>query len=142
MIKDKREVGPYIGQLSNKIRRRMEASACKNQFSGAQGKVLHFILAHKGADIFQKDIEEAYGLRPSTASELVKKMEENGLVTREAVSYDARLKRIVTTEKALQYEEEVLKSIEELENSLIKGISQKDLDVFIQVIDKMLNNIS
>lgn len=63
--------------------------------------MLHFILAQSN-DVFQKDIEE-YSLRPPTAAELLKKMEKNGLIYREAMVSDARMKRIAVSEKALQY---------------------------------------
>ena len=54
--------GRYLGQLSNKIRRRMDAFNFSDEFSGAQGKILHFMLA-QSEDVFQRDIEEAFSLR-------------------------------------------------------------------------------
>ena len=92
--------GRYLGQLSNKIRRRMDTFNFNGEFSGAQGKILHFMLA-QSEDVFQRDIEEAFSLRPPTASEILKKMEQNGLISRQPVSYDARLKKIVLLPKAL-----------------------------------------
>ena len=50
-------------------------------------------------------------------------MEKNGLIHREAMADDARLKRIILDEKAA-------------------GIAEEDLDVFFRVIEKMLANIS
>lgn len=131
----------YVGKLSNKIRRRIDACPSSGALSGAQGKALHFILAQTD-EIFQKDLEEEFGLRPPTATELLKKMEQNGLVRREAVSYDARLKRIIATEKALQYKEQVIRDIGNMESELTKGISPQDLEVFFRVMDKMFGNLS
>lgn len=131
----------YISKLSNKIRRKIDAFSSNGELSGAQGKALHFILAQTD-DIFQKDIEEEYGLRPPTATELLKKMEQNGLIRRELVSYDARLKRIIATPKALEYKKQVIEDLENLENELTAGISSEDLRVFFRVIEKMLDNLS
>ena len=61
--------GRWISKLSNKLRRKIDGFSSKGEFSGSQGKVLHFILTQT-QDIFQKDIEEEYSLRPSTATEL------------------------------------------------------------------------
>lgn len=131
----------YIGKLSNKIRRKIDTFTSKEEFSGSQGKVLHFLLAQT-SDVFQKDIEEEYGLRPSTATELLKKMEKNGLIYREVTSYDARLKKIIVSEKALKYKEQVIHDLSGLEDELTKGISTQDLNVFFDVLEKMLENLS
>ena len=45
-----------------------------HQYSGTEGKALHFILAHDDSELFQKDLEDEFGLRPPSASALVKKL--------------------------------------------------------------------
>ena len=100
------------------------------------------MLFQVSSDVFQKDIEEEYSLRPPTATELLKKMEKNGLIYREAMASDARMKRIVVSEKALQYKDMVIADITALEEELTKDISQNELDIFFKVIEKMLDNIS
>ena len=132
-----------IKRLSNGISREMCAAFGSGMFSGAQGRTLHFILAaHQKEDLFQKDIEEEYSLRPPTATKLLKDMEKNGLIYREAVPYDARLKRIVATEKAMRYQELIHQSLEETEDRLTSGISSQDLAVFFRVINQMIRNMS
>lgn len=131
----------YISKLSNKLRRKIDAFSSRESFSGSQGRVLHFILA-QSSDVFQKDVEEEYSLRPPTATELLKKMEKNGLIYREAMASDARMKRIVVSEKALQYKDMVIADITALEDELTKDIPQNELDIFLKVIEKMLDNIS
>ena len=132
-----------IKRLSNGISREMCAAFGSGMFSGAQGRTLHFILAaHQKEDLFQKDIEEEYSLRPPTATKLLKDMEKNGLIYREAVPYDARLKRIVATEKAMRYQELIHQSLEETEDRLTSGISPQDLAVFFRVINQMIRNMS
>lgn len=100
------------------------------------------MLFQVSSDVFQKDIEEEYSLRPPTATELLKKMEKNGLIYREAMASDARMKRIIVSEKALQYKDMVIADITALEEELTKDISQNELDIFFKVIEKMLDNIS
>ncbi len=140
-MEDQKYAARYISKLSNKLRRKIDAFSSKKDFSSSQGRVLHFLLAQT-RDVFQKDIEEEYGLRPPTATELLKKMEQNGLIHREAAADDARLKRIVLSGKAMQYKDIVIEDITNLEQELTKGISKKELAVFFNVIEKMLENIS
>lgn len=131
----------YVSKLSNKIRRKIDFFASGREFSGAQGRVLHFILA-QNEDIFQKDIEEEYGLRPPTATELLKKMEKNGLISREAVPYDARLKKIIASEKAMRYREQVVEDLTGLDRELTRGLTPEEVETFFRIMEKMLKNLS
>ena len=131
-----------IKHLSNGISREMCAAFGSGMFSGAQGRTLHFLLAHTKIDIFQKDIEEEFGIRPPTATALLKELEQRGLIRKEPVPYDARKKKIVVTEEALQYKDCVLKGLEELNQKLTAGISDEEMQVFFSVTDKMLKNLA
>ena len=102
---------------------------------------LHFLLAQPG-DVFQKDVEEEYGIRSSTATELLKQMEKNGLITRQPMPYDNRLKKIILTPKALAYREQVVRDVTEIEDALTKGIDPSQLEIFFAVLEKMMDNLS
>lgn len=129
--------------LSNLIRRHFSTFSFHDTLSPAQGKMLHFILARSmDTDVFQKDVEEEYSLRPPTATKILKDMEKNGLIRRETVPYDARLKRIVVTEKGLQYQGMIRESLEETERRLTAGITEDDLATFFRVISRMIRNMS
>lgn len=139
----KETVGRSIGMLSNLIRRHFSTFSFHDTLSPAQGKMLHFILARSmDTDVFQKDVEEEYSLRPPTATKILKDMEKNGLIRRETVPYDARLKRIVVTEKGLQYQGMIRESLEETERRLTAGITEDDLATFFRVISRMIRNMS
>ena len=131
-----------IKRLSNGISREMCAAFGSGMFSGAQGRTLHFLLAHTKSDIFQKDIEEEFGLRPPTATALLKELEQRVLIRKEPVPYDARKKKIVVTEEALQYKDCVLKGLKELDQKLTAGISDEEMQVFFYVTGKMLDNLA
>lgn len=141
MISLTRSAARYVSKLSNQLRRKLDMLSSRKEFSGSQGRTLHFLLAQT-QDVFQKDIEEEYSIRPSTATELLKQMEKNGLIVREPVSYDNRLKKIVLTDKALIYRQQVVEDLTELEKKLVKDISEADLEIFFQVIEKMMDNLS
>lgn len=136
-----RSAARYVSKLSNKIRRHTNAFSLNGKLSGAQGRILHFILAQTD-DIFQKDIEEEYSLRPSSATEILKKMEQNGLIHREPTSYDGRLKKIIPSEKAIHYQKQVITDLTKLEHDLTKDIDPEQLEVFFEVMEKMLKNLS
>lgn len=139
-MEQSRHAARYVSKLSNKLRRKIDAFSTRGQMSGAQGKVLHFLLAQSG-DVFQKDVEEEFSLRPSSATELLKRMEQDGLIRREPMPGDARCKRIVVCEKGLAYKEAVMADILGLETELTRGVDPDDLETFFRVIEQMLKNI-
>lgn len=141
MISLTKSAARYVGKLSNQLRRKLDMFSSRKEFSGSQGRTLHFLLAQSD-DIFQKDIEEEYGIRPSTATELLKQMEKNGLIIRKPAVYDNRLKKIVLTDKALIYKDQVVNDLTELEKTLTQGIPEENMKIFFEVIEKMMDNLS
>lgn len=141
MISLTRSTARSVGKLSNKLRRKLDMLSSRKEFSGSQGRTLHFLLAQTG-DVFQKDIEEEYSIRSSTATEMLKQMEKNGLIVREPVPYDNRLKKIVVTEKALIYKTQVINDLTALEMEITNGIPDEKLEIFFEVIEKMMDNLS
>lgn len=141
MISLTRNAARYVSKLSNKLRRKLDMLSSRDEFSGSQGRALLFLLSQT-EDVFQKDIEEEYSIRPSTATELLKQMEKNGLIVRKPVAYDNRLKKIVVTDKALLHKQQVIDDLTALDETLVNGISEADLQVFFKVIEKMMDNLS
>ena len=76
------ETGKVINRISNRLRRRSAALQETLGMSGAQGNILNFILVEgQKHSIYQKDIEKEFGLRPSTATEVLKALEKKELMS-------------------------------------------------------------
>ena len=126
--------------LANRIRRLYNVSTDNN---GVQTRILHFVLAnYSERDIYQKDIEEELDTRSASISLLLKKMEEEEMVVRERVSHDDRLKKIRPTPVSIKMKKKVDQDIQLVENQLILGISEEELNIFFRVIQKMIKNTS
>ena len=54
-----------------------------------------------GLDTFPKDIEKEFSINRSTTSEMLKLMCKKGMIEREEVEYDARLKKTMATTKII-----------------------------------------
>lgn len=136
------DAGHLIGMVSNQIKRQLDEATAHSTVTGMQGRFLHFILAKcPQGEVFQKDLEEEFNLRRSTATGILQLMEKNGLLYRESVDYDARLKNIVVTAKGMQMKEQVEESIGILEEKLCRGINADELNVFFHVIQQMSKNL-
>ena len=133
------QTGKKINQISNRLRRRSRAIQETIGISGAQGNILNYILVEsQNRSVYQKDIEQEFGLRPSTATETLKSLEKNGLIKRETDPNDGRYKKIVFTEKAEQIEAVLKSEIEESETILLQGVTKEERQ---RIAEKMLQNL-
>lgn len=130
--------------LANHLKRNLDSAASKGplkNITGTQIQIIGYIHHAAKSDVFQKDIETKHAIRRSTATGILQRMEKNGLITREPVEYDARLKKIVLTEKALIISRQAKYNLSGLEEQLTKDISAEELETFRSVIRKMQNNL-
>lgn len=95
-----------------------------------------------GKDTFQKDIEAEFSINRSTTSEMLKLMCKNGMISRVPVDYDARLKKIVLTEKSLKFNQELSRKMNELDKILIKDLSESEVETFLKLCDKLIDNLN
>ena len=136
------DTGKVINKISNRLRRRSVALQDKLGMSGAQGYILNYILVDgRKRPVYQKDIEKEFGLRPSTATEALKNLEAKGLICRISEKQDGRLKRIELTSKAEEIRHLITSQIAESENLLLKGITEEERRIFIEIGKKMLKNL-
>ena len=136
------DTGKVINKISNRLRRRSVALQEKLGMSGAQGNILNYILVDgRKRPVYQKDIEKEFGLRPSTATEALKNLEAKGLICRISEKQDGRLKRIELTSKAEEIRHLITSEIAESENLLLKGITEEERRIFIEIGKKMLKNM-
>lgn len=136
------DIGKLINGMSNLIKRQIDRQAAAHELTGVQGRILHMILAGtRDGEVFQRDIEEEFNLRRSTATGILQLMEKNGMILRQTVPYDARLKSIVPTEKAAALYDAVSADIQEIERRLAQNIAPDDLAVFRRVLEQMYRNM-
>ena len=141
---DSRKLGFELHRSSRLVKRYMDNDASKlyiDKMTGTHGWAIGFFYHNRDRDIFQKDFEQEFNIRRSTASNILALIEKNGLITRESVPYDARLKKIVLTQKALDIQCTVDKAFERLEETMKKDITDEELQMFFRVIDKINNNL-
>ncbi|HKM41657.1 MAG TPA: MarR family winged helix-turn-helix transcriptional regulator [Methanocorpusculum sp.] len=141
---DKLPIAILIKILSNQIKRNLNSTAAQGplkNLTGTQIQIIGYIHHAEKKDVFQRDIETKYSIRRSTATGILQLMEKNELIRREPVDYDARLKKIVLTDKALAVRRHAQINLIQLEDHLTEGISPEELAVFRSIIGKMKANL-
>ena len=106
-----------------------------------QCATLHYLRRHKDEDVFQKDLEAAFSISGATVTNILKVMEKDGLITRIPVEKDARLKKLVMTEKGMQYDEVARTNVTRLETGMEKGFTEEEITRFREYLDRLTQNI-
>lgn len=137
--------GALLNQTSRLIRRALDAritAEVTTELSGARGMVLGDIVRaeRQGRDVYQRDIEQWFHLRRSSVTALLQGMEQDGFITRSAVEKDARLKRLVATEKGRAFHKQIETSIARFEDDLQKGINPQQSAIARTVLEQILHN--
>ena len=143
-MQHEKNIGFNVRRLTNYIKRDMEKSSASGKIilpKGVNGWAIHYFYDNREKEIFQRDFEQRFSIRRSTASNILKTMEQNGFIKRISVESDARLKRIILTDKAIKIHEEIMKDIERREAVLRKGFSDDEIDQFLGMIDRFILNL-
>ena len=130
-------IGIELRYLNNLIRRYVDNKLHKNYIdsvTGTNGWIIGYIADH--GDVYQKDLETEFGITRSTASKVQK-----GLIEHRSVPQDARLKKLVLTDKALELSKLMNQDHEAVEKTLKKGFTEEELVNLHSYIGRMKQNI-
>lgn len=140
-----KSIGHEVKTLSHLIKRFLDESAknCElEELTAMQGWIIAYLYHHGNEkEIFQRDLEKQFDIRRSTVTGVLQLMERKGLIVREPVQHDARLKRLKLTPKAISIHETVVQKFRDVENKIRSGLTQEEIDTFFVIIDKIKRNI-
>lgn len=143
-MQGEKDVGFEIRTLSNLIRRDVERNIA-NMDPKPNGRIhgwaINYFYENRDRDIFQKDFEEKFSIRRSTASNMLKLMEKDGYIKRVSVENDARLKKIVLTDKAVKIHTKICEDIAAREKKLRNGLTDEELEAFFRITEKLKKNM-
>ena len=111
--------------------------------AGPQGQVLHIVACRteEGKDTLIKDIEQELDISKSVASNLMKRMEKNGFIKLEMSKIDKRAKYIRLTPQSRERMKKIRDFFDEMNRSILNGVSEQELLIFSQVMTKFYQNI-
>jgi DNA-binding MarR family transcriptional regulator len=91
-------------------------------------------------EISQCELSNMMNVKDSSVGRLLDRMERDGLVERVRSQEDRRIVLVQLSEKGKAYREELIPLGVAFNNDLVEGISEKDLEVFENVLTKMVTN--
>ncbi|MEA4973316.1 Transcriptional regulator SlyA [bioreactor metagenome] len=136
-----------LKSLNNLIKRLIMANCSNHEtLASLSAQQMHIIIFIKHAqkhnlDVYQRDIENSFNIRPSTATGIIQLLEKNGYIIKQSVPNDARLKKLVLTDKADSIFHNFEPFIKDIEKVVLEDITEEELDQFANVIHKMKDNL-
>lgn len=143
-MEEKYRIGWQIKVISNLIKR--ETGSCGaemdlDELTGNNMFIIGYLARHRDRDVFQKDLEEIFSVRRSTMSAIIFRMEQKGFLIRKSVACDARLKKLILTEKGEQIHQMIESRIEETERKLSAGFSEEEKQMLFYLLGKLRQNL-
>jgi DNA-binding MarR family transcriptional regulator len=140
-MKKKKAIGFEIKTVSNLIKRKIDEIVAINsghEITGMQGWIIAYLYENtKHQDIFQRDLEKEFRIRRSTATGILQLLEKKQYIMRIPVDHDARLKKLVLTDKARESHERIDSQIEEFDNRLESGLSKEEVEILFEILGKI-----
>ncbi|MBQ8278635.1 MAG: MarR family transcriptional regulator [Roseburia sp.] len=139
-------IGYKIRLLHNQVHKHIEYKKENNEYdisdlTRMQRFTMGFLHQNRDREVYQRDLEAEFAISRATASNMLAVMERKGLIKREPVVHDARLKKLVLTEQAKQMHRQVEQDIRETEELLTNGMSEDDKRRLHQYLDIMIQNL-
>ena len=139
-------IGFTIRRMSNLLRRKMAELAPppedRDGMTDMGCEIMEFLCEHVDRELFQRDVEEVFCIRRSTASRFLQKLERDGLLLRQSVARDARLKKLVPTERALALHSEVGAKSQVAESLMARDLTPEELARFLATAKKIQENLA
>lgn len=111
------------------------------ELSGANIDIICYLVCNSDHDVFPQDVERHFGITRSTSCRVLGLMERKGLIVRKPVPKDARLKKIVLTDKARNINDALRSNAIDMERLLLQGLNEDDIRGFMRVLDVMQTNL-
>ncbi|PTQ85799.1 DNA-binding MarR family transcriptional regulator [Trichococcus patagoniensis] len=137
-------LGFRIRSVWQQIKRLMNRHLTENDgygLTGMQFAIVSYIAKESAErDVFQKNLEQKFDIRKSTVTGILNTMERDGFLRRETVPYDARLRKMMLTNKALHAITNTEQVIDTVEAQLSKGLTEEEITTFLNILEKISKN--
>ena len=144
MLHKQEKIGLEIRKLNHEMNRNLELQVKAegiDEVTLRHGWIMRYLYENREKEIYQKDIEKHFSIGRSTVTSIIQLMEKKGFIERQAVQSDARLKKVLLTEKGEKTHEMIEALIIQLNQNMMEGIEPEELQTFLEVLSKIRQNI-
>lgn len=148
MSEEQRTIMQHMRSIGNATKRHIDryfdSKKQLDNLSCSGGWILSrvFESEHFGVPLYQRDFENEFGITRSTASKVLSGLEKKGLIRREGVTHDARLKQILLTERSTEISQNIFRETRELDQKLERGFTAEELETLYSFFERIENNLA
>ena len=129
-----------IRRVDNLIFRKINQFARENgveQATPMHGWIIGYLYRHRDAAVFQRDIEREFSITRSTVTNILQLMERKGYIERQSVPQDARLKRLVLTEKGACIREKTMQALHQTDEFVESLLTPEENAELLRLLNKL-----
>jgi len=115
-----------------------ERTRHRKERPGGGLRTLEYVIGHPG--VTSAELAAGVDIRPSSLSEALDHLQEEGVVRREKDENDSRITRVFPTDLALERQAELLESRRHLNRRLLSCLTQEEAVLFARLCDKICAN--
>ncbi len=135
-----RELNEYFREITQGCYAKVENRLQKYGIVKAQAQLLLLIKENNGCT--QKDLATFVGIKYSSMSERLDKLEKSNYIERVVDEDNLKFKRIYITKEGKLAAVQCKRILREIEDVLFKGFAKKDKKQFEEYLIKMVNNVN
>lgn len=138
-----RENAPLSPRLCMEISRLLRARMQSEETGIMSQSTARIVMAHLAANgsMVQLDIVHATRLKPPTVSVLLRRMEEEGYVTRVTDENDRRAVRVALTQKGIDFDREHLARLWTNDHQAVAGFTPEECATLEALLTRMRDNL-
>ena len=139
-IHEVKHLGVLMGYCDHQIHRLMTKKLRQYDVSPMQCRTLTYLQEAEG-QVNQRMLEQHLMVKPSTASGIVGRLEEKGLVRRQTSDSDGRCRILALTDSGRQFYRQFLAIAEQVNQQAAQGFSPEELDAAERVMQALVQTV-
>lgn len=140
-IMDYKHVGRLIRNLSNIFDKEFNKVALKYDLTTSQSMVLIYLQKNTNQETNPIDLEKHFNYSHASILGILKRLEEKKFITISKSDKDKRFRIIKISEKGINTEKNIKKSLKQVIDRLYVDINDNEKDIFINILHRMIYNL-
>lgn len=128
-----------ILDVSKNIRYFFDLSMAENGLTSIQTRILGHLrhAEEEERSVFQREIEEVFRIKRSSVTSVLQTLEKKGLIVRESIPEDARLKKLVLTEEARKLHVCTYYALGDMEKEIRSLFTEEEFQQFLDYMNRI-----
>ncbi len=125
--------------VSKNLRYFFDQKTAENGLTSIQTRILGHLRCEedKGKSVFQRDIEDVFRIKRSSVTSVLQTLEKKGLIIRESVPGDARIKKLVLTDAARKMQSCTYHAVAKMEQEMRAMFTDEEFNNFLEYMNRI-----